>query len=443
VSSDRLLSTSLTAGRSAVPGVVGGSGIYLELADGRQVIDASNTAAPLGHAHPEVVEALRGQLDAPALNEGWGWAPRVDAADELLATAFAGEESWVGAVRFFLSGSEANDAILSLAQALTGRAPLATRERAYHGGSGLAREMTVQPHWHGGLTFAAGGVRPVPRLAEVLQLPMPVGARVRGESRPLADADTLAEPLGRAAAVLLDYSQGGVYHEPAYQDLVARVARDQGALWVADEVVTGMGRTGGWFAFQQGTARPDAVVLGKPLAAGAMPAAAVVLSKGLVDRLRGASWQSYSTFRSHPLMMPAIRAHLKISARDGLPERARQLDAVMERRLTALADAHPSVRRVDGRGLHWTVELHGPDWRDWRGEEPEPLASRVAARALEAGALIATSGEETSLFLAPPLISSEDDLARIVDAFDHGLEVADEELSDTSPAVPHTSSAHR
>jgi 4-aminobutyrate aminotransferase-like enzyme len=407
--------------------VVGARGIHLELADGRRVIDASNTAAPLGHAHPEVVEALRGGLEGPALNEGWGWGERTSAAEELLSVAFAGEESWVGAVRFFLSGSEANDAILSLAQALTGRTELATRERAYHGGSGLAREMTVQPHWHGGLTFAAGGVREVPRSTVVNQLPMPVGARFAGESRPLPGADELAEPLSRSAAVLLDYSQGGVYHVPAYQDLVATTAREQGAIWVADEVVTGLGRTGGWFAFQGGSARPDAVTLGKPLAAGAMPAAAVVLSQELVQRLEGSSWQSYSTFRSHPLMMPAIRAHLRVSARDRLPQRASQLDEVLEERLRELADAHPSVARVDGRGLHWTVELQGPDWREWRGEEPEPLASRVAARALEAGALIATSGERTSLFIAPPLICDEQDLSHIVDALDHGLQVADTE----------------
>ena len=160
-------------------------GIHLELADGRRVIDASNTAAPLGHAHPEVVEALRGGLDSPALNEGWGWEERNKAAEELLSVAFAGEDSWVGAVRFFLSGSEANDAILSLRAGADGRTPLATRERAYHGGSGLAREMTVQPHWHGGLTYAAGGVRAVPRSTVVEQLPMPVGARIRGENLPL------------------------------------------------------------------------------------------------------------------------------------------------------------------------------------------------------------------------------------------------------------------
>jgi 4-aminobutyrate aminotransferase-like enzyme len=131
-------------------------------------------------------------------------------------------------------------------------------------------------------------------------------------------------------------------------------------------------------------------------------------------------------------MMPAIRAHLRISSRDGLPERAQQLDAVMEALLRDIAAAHPSVRRIDGRGLHWTIELQGMDWRDWRGEESEPLASRVAARALDAGALIATSGEITSLFLAPPLISEDEDLRRIVDALDHGLQVADDELQRAS-----------
>ena len=176
----RLLSTSLTAGTTAVPAVVGASGVYFELADGRRVIDASNTAAPLGHDHPEVSEALRAALGAPALNEGWGWRERELAAEELLDVAFAGEGSWAGAVRFFLSGSEANDLVLSLAQALTGRTPLATRERAYHGGSGLAREMTVQPHWHGGLTRSSGGVAPVPRSTRVHELPVPVGARVGG-----------------------------------------------------------------------------------------------------------------------------------------------------------------------------------------------------------------------------------------------------------------------
>ena len=75
------------------------------------------------------------------------------------------------------------------------------------------------------------------------------------------------------------------------------------------------------------------------------------------------------------------------------------------KRLLDIARKHPSVKRVAGQGLHWTVELHGPDWRAWTADTTEnPIASRVAARAMDAGAVIGTSGEQTSLFLAPPLI---------------------------------------
>src|SRR5258707_7933455 len=157
-----VLSTGLGLGGIEVAGA---AGVWFRLADGRRVIDASNTAAPLGHGHPDVVAAVRGASGSPALNEGWVWPGREQAADGLLENAFRGEEGWVGAVRFFTSASEANDQALSLAQALTGRAPLVTRERAYHGMVGLSREMTVQPQWHGGLSSTRGGRRPGPPAA--------------------------------------------------------------------------------------------------------------------------------------------------------------------------------------------------------------------------------------------------------------------------------------
>ena len=431
-----LLSTSLTTGDSANPRIVGGHGAWFRLSDGREVIDASNTAAPLGHCHPEIIEAVRRAADAPVINEGWQWAEREQAADDLLRIAFAGED-WAGAVRFFISASEANDCALALCQALTGRKDLATRERAYHGGAGLARELTVQPQWHGGLAGAsgaggAGASAAPPRLATVHELPAPAGARVTGQADPTAGTDWLPSArsqLASSAAVLLDYSQGGIYHSPAYQDRVAALAAEAGAYWIADETVTGFGRVGGWFQFQHGQARPDLVTMGKCLSAGGAAAGAVVLSRAMLDRLKGTSWQSYSTYRSHPVAMAAIRAHLQVSSREGLYKRAGDLDSVMYGRLVEVAAQHPSVARIDGRGLHWTIELHGPDWHSWRGEDANPLASRVVARALTAGALIATSGEQTSLFLAPPLVISDAELSRVFDALHHGLELADAELA--------------
>jgi 4-aminobutyrate aminotransferase-like enzyme len=424
----RLLSTGLNSGTVGYGRIARGEGAYFVLEDGTRLLDGSNTGGPLGHAHPEIAEAVRAATAAPVINEGWLWPDRELAAQELIETAFADELDWVGAVRFFLSGSEANDLALSLCQALTGRETLATRERAYHGMTGLARSMTVQPHWHGGLSSQHGGTRPVPRGAPVLELPAPVGARFGApawQPQPELGEDETAERLADTAAVIIDYTQGGVYYDAAYQDRTAAAARRAGAIWIADEVVTGLGRQGRWFAFQGGESRPDIVTLGKPLAGGGAPAGAVVVSKQLLEQMESESWQTYSTFRGHPLTVAAVRAYLRIVERDGLIARVAELEPRMERLMAGIADAHPCVARIDGRGLHWTVELHGPDWRDWKADTAEdPLASRVAARAIEAGALIGTSGEQTSLFLAPPLTVTDEELTLLVDALSHGLGAA-------------------
>jgi 4-aminobutyrate aminotransferase-like enzyme len=424
-----LLSTGLNSGSVGYGRIVGAEGAYFVLDDGTRLLDGSNTASPLGHGHPEIVEAVRRAAVAPTINEGWLWPEREQAARDLLEIAFGDEQSWIGAVRFFLSGSEANDLALSLAQALTGRQRLATRERAYHGMTGLAREMTVQPHWHGGLSSRHGGTRPAPRLAAVVELPAPLGARIGTppwKPMPRLDVDQTAERLGDVAAVIVDYTPGGVYYDAEYQDTTAAGARRAGALWIADEVVTGLGRQGRWFAFQGAESRPNLVTLGKPLAGGGAPGGAVVVSKDVHAELRDESWQTYSTFRGHPLTVAAVRAGLHIVRRDGLLDRVAQFDADMERELREVAVAHPSVASIDPRGLHWTVELHGRDWREWRGDTAEdPVASPVAAKALEAGALIGTSGEATSLFLAPPLTITDAQLIQLIEALAHGLTAAD------------------
>src|SRR5258708_6227173 len=357
-----VLSTGLGPGGIEVAGA---AGVWFRLADGRRVIDASNTAAPLGHCHPDLVAAVRGASGSPALSEGWVWPGRQQAADDLLEHAFSGEEGWVGAVRFFTSASEANDQALSLAQALTGRAPLVTRERAYHGMAGLSREMNVQPQWH---RRAAGGA-------------------------------------------------GGA-----------------GVLWIAEEVVTGLGRQGRWMTFQGGASRPDIVTLGEGLAGGVAPAGAVVLSQRVAGMLAGQLWQTCGTFRGHPLTVAAISATVRRIGREGLVERAESLGATLRARLARVAAAHPCVLRVDGLGLHWTLELHGGDWRNWHGDTSEPTpADHIVAAALDAGVLIAASSEETSLFIAPPLIVSDEELGTILRVLDRALSVADGRLPLVTP----------
>ncbi len=427
-----ILHTGLNSHDSEPLRIAAASGVHFELEDGRRLIDASNTAGALGHEHPKMVEAIEQAAKSPVINEGWLWPGREQAASDLVEIAFADDLDWVGAVRFCLSGSEANDLALSLAQAITGRRRLVTRERAYHGMTGLAREMTVQPHWHGGLSSIGGGYEPVPAATDVSVLPPPRGGKFDEAPRhtDVAELAAALPLLGDAAAVILDYTQGGIYHLPDYQDAVAKAAREAQALWIADEVVTGFGRVGGWFGFQRASSRPDIVTLGKPVGAGGAPVGAVVLSRELVDRLDGKSWQTYSTFRGHPLSVAAVRAHLETSQTLGLSERTRELEPIVDRALGELAASHPGVRRVDGDGLHWTVELHGVDWRTWHADSPvSPIATRVADRAAERGALFGTSGEPSSLFISPPLIIDEKELEELFEALDFGLELADEEVA--------------
>ena len=426
-----LIQTGLNAGKSSGIKVVGGEGVYFHLEDGRHVLDASNTGGPLGHRHPDMVEAVRKAAESPVINEGWFWSEREKAADDVIDIVCEGEKEWAAGVRFFLSGSEANDMALSLAQVLTGRKPLATRTRAYHGMAGVSQHLTVQPQWHGGLSVQNGKSRPVPNPFDVRQLPEPVGAKYGAMSTNLSSLERLKDAekiLDGVAATIIDYTQGGIYYDAAYQDRVAEAARNVGSLWIADEVVTGAGRIGRMFAFQGGTSRPDIVTMGKGLAGGSSPVGAVVLSKDIVETLKGKSWQTYSTLRGHPLTMSCVRAYLRVLKRDNLIERVKHLEGILERRLLEIAARHPSVARVDGNGLHWTVELHGPDWRTWENNSAEiPIASRVSNRALEAGALIGTSSEQISLFLAPAFTITEIELEGILGALDHGLDIADAE----------------
>lgn len=426
----RVLTTSLVIDDD-LPAVVGAQGVRLRLDDGREVIDATNSLAPLGHRHPRIVDAVvKAARATPAIDEGWAWPERDKAADDLLDIAFRGEEEWVGAVRFALSGSEANDLALSLCQALTGRSPLVTRDRAYHGMVGLAREVTVQPQWHGGVSSVGRGVRPVPRSTEVRTLPFPRGEFGDGTELTDREAAEWVEPaahlLDGAAAVIIDYSQGGCYPAPAYQDEVSRQARGRDSLWIADEVVTGLGKQGRWFTFQRGSERPDIVTLGKGLAAGMAAAGAVVLSKRVVEALDNGSWRNYSALRAHPITVAAIDEVVRTIHDEDLVSRVDALHERLARDMRSLVQAHPSLERADGRGLHWTLEFAGYDWRTWTGESTEqPLADRVVRAALDAGVLIATSGEAGSLLMSLPLVIGDEDIDRVFSALDAGMSVAD------------------
>jgi len=414
--------------------IVGGRGATLVLSDGREVIDAGSISASiLGHGHPALVEAVKRAAEAPYVSDGFGDPARFQAAEDLLGIAFAEEADWVGVVRFFTSASEANDMALLLARTVTGRAPLVSRQLAYHGAVGLAREASNHPLWNGGLARAAGGWQDPPALDAAWRV-LPEPAEDVGGPRPAgAPLDpTLAgaaELLDGAAALITDYGSSGVFFpSPAYQDALAGLAQAAGAQWISDEAVTGLGRLGRSFAFQHGATRPDIVTLGKGLTGGASPGGAVVLSRDFTERLGDRRWMTYSTFRGHPTTVAAISATVRTIRDEGLVERARTVGERFGAELRAMAERHACVRRVVGEGLLWAIDLHGDPAHasaTWHGDgRAAPLSEVVTGRALELGALMSAYSGHV-VWLVPPLVIEEEALARVVEILDDALAAAD------------------
>jgi 4-aminobutyrate aminotransferase-like enzyme len=431
----RLLSSMSAPGQRHALQAIRGRGTQLTLADGRTVLDVGCMSANLlGHCHPEVVAAVQAAAESVNVGDMVGYPPREQAVDDILDIAYRGED-WAGSVALFVSSSEAADLGLALAQMLTGREPLVCRRSSYHGGVGLAREVSHHPLWNTSLAALAGGVLARPSIAQTREIPMPECARVTAgpdHDCSVACLTGAPEALRDAAAVIMDYSQGGAVPSAQYQDTLAGMARSAGALWIADETVTGLGRMGHGFAFQRGSTRPDMVTMGKGLTAGAVPAGALILSEDVVDAIGKRRWMTSSTYRGHPLAVAAMSASVRVIDREGLVERAARLGKMLGPELASIAAAHPCVRGVIGEGLSWLINLAEPDAAlaedDWYGDGQHAGMTNAVHRAmLDQGVLIPEfSGDR--LWIVPPLVISEGDLATALEALDSALAVGDRML---------------
>ena len=174
-----LLASMHAPGERPSLAVVHGRGARLTLEDGRETIDAGSlSSCLLGHCHPELVQAVQAAAETVYAGDSVQLATREQAARDLLELAFAGED-WADQVVFTVSSSEAADLGLLLAQLLTGREPLVARESGYHGGVGLAREVSLHRLWGATLASPDGGVHERPPLVETRVLPVPAAAAAR------------------------------------------------------------------------------------------------------------------------------------------------------------------------------------------------------------------------------------------------------------------------
>jgi len=347
---------------------VRGEGTRLWGDDGREYLDfaAGIAVAQIGHAHPRWVQAVAAQAARLAhVSNLFSTEPQVELARRLVGL--------LGWGRAFLanSGAEANEAALKLVRKATGRPRVVAATGGFHGRTFATLAATGYPEKH--VPF-----EPLPReFAHV----------------PFGDPEELAAAVDdRTAAVLLEpvQGEGGVVPAPEGYLAAAREACDAvGALLVLDEVQTGAGRCGAWFAHHLDGVRPDVVTLAKGLAGG-LPIGVCIATE---ETAFGAGDHA-STFGGGPIPCAAAVAVLDVIEEEGLLERARGMG---ERLLDSLREVAGPAVEVRGRGLLVGVEL------------PPEIGSRdVVMAALRGGLVLTQAGRNTVRFTPPLTVTAED-----------------------------------
>jgi taurine---2-oxoglutarate transaminase len=401
----------LAVGESAGPRVVATEGLDLVYEDGVRAIDmsAQDSSVIFGHLHPVLTEAMTRAVRQGFVSDTATGSPMRDLAVSRLTSVAFGDR-WVGAVRFTSTGSEAIDLALALAQALTGRQVLVSRDEAYHGAVGLSRDTTTHPLINGALTRPGHGRN--------LRMPSGVPTVVIAAAESISDSE-LAAACDGAAAVITDYGSGHHYFSHDWFERVGRAAHAAGALWIHDETVSAYGRCGAgtWFHFHDLAVEPDMVAMGKCLTAGAAPGAALVLSERVIDMLDGRRWAAGSTFWGHPLQLAAIDATLTVMQDERIVEQVPAAGAAFGSALDQLVSRNGNIfSRHGGSGLLRSLVLHGDD----TVTEPSP-AVRFMELARVRGAQASAYGE-FGMWLVPPLVIEQRDIDRALEAFEGAAE---------------------
>jgi len=367
-----------------------GQGVHVWDTDGKQYLDllAGIAVNSLGHAHPALLAALTKQAETLGhVSNFFASAPQIELAETLLELAEAPAGS---AVFFANSGTEANEAAFKIARR-TGRPRILALAKSFHGRTMGALALTSKEAYRAPFEPLPGGV-------EFLEA---------GDEQALAAA--LAP--GDVAAVFAEPIQGeaGVRPlPPEYLRALRELTREHGTLLILDEVQTGVGRTGEWFAHQsvEGV-QPDVMTLAKGLGGGFPIGAVVTFGPAVHDLLQPG--QHGTTFGGNPLAAAAGLAVLGTLREDDLLAHVR---AVGEQfRAGVMALGHPLVEEVRGAGLLLGISLTAP------------IAMQLAAAALEAG-FIVNAPDASTLRLAPPLIITAEELATFTAALPSLLEAA-------------------
>jgi len=419
--------------RHTPPLAVGGKGIYLHDAEGNTYIDASGGAAvsSLGHGHPDVIAAMHRQIDRCAYAHTAFFTTEV--AEQLAARLVARAPAGIKSVYLVSGGSEAMETALKLARQYfveageMARSLFIARRQSYHGNT-LGALAVGGNEWRR-KPFA-------PLLMDVPRVSPCYEYRGRAEGQSVDDyTEMLLDELeaaivhagperviGFCAETVVGATGGAIPPTPGYFRGVRKLCDKYGILFIADEVMCGMGRTGSMFAIEQDGVAPDLVAVAKGLGAGYAPIGAVLVNGAIVERLRGGSGSFLHghTYIGHPVAAAAALAVQDVIERDDLLVQVQKRGATLRRMLGDVFGDYEHVGDIRGRGLFVGLELV----RKRAGKAPfapeAKLHAAIKEQAMRRGLMVYPMGGTIDgrsgdhILLAPPFIVSAAELSEIV-----------------------------
>ena len=396
---------------------------------GREYLDFTSQLVftNIGHQHPRVVRAIQEQAATLCtIAPGNANAARSEAARLIVERAPAG----FAKVFFTNGGADANEHAIRMARLHTGRRKVLSAYRSYHGGTDLAVNVTGDPRrWPN--DEGSAGVKHFfgPFL---YRSPFSAATEEQEGERALAHLEQVIALEGPAtiAAVVLESipgTAGILVPPPGYLAGVRDLCDRYGIVYIADEVMTGFGRTGRWFSFERYGVVPDLITFAKGVNSGYVPLGGVLISEAVAADFDERPYPGGLTYSGHPLACAAAVATIETMAEEGMVAYADRLGReVLGPGLAEIAEAHRSVGEVRGVGVFWAVELVAdPETRTplapYAGTSKEVEATATACR--EAGLLPLVN--QNRLHLVPPINITEVDARRGLEILDRALTVAD------------------
>jgi ornithine--oxo-acid transaminase len=386
-------------------------GSYLYDSAGRAYLDfhTGEGFASLGHNHPDVRDVLQATLAANLVD---GVQVHYSVLAGMLAEALSQRlPGGLDAVFFASTGAEAVDSAMKFSRAATRRPRLISCENSFHG-------VTLGPLSLVGDEFFKEGFGPLLPGCELV---------------PFGDLERLETELraNDVAAFIVEPIQGRMVTLPpaGYLQAAQALCRRYGTMFVIDEIQTGLGRTGRWFALEHWQLEPDFVLVGKALSGGYMPVAAMVTSREIYQKAVGTLERSYvhqSTFGRNRLSAAAGLATIRTIERDRLLEHAARMSTILLEGLAELQERYEMIAEVRGSGLMIGIELRAPSSRvarlNWRliHMASEGLFPQLIVIPLhrDHGVITMAAGKNDVIKLLPPLTLSESEARSFLEALD-------------------------